>query len=365
MSNLSVADQLDRSIEVLLADPGAGVPASDGNLELLKIASELRWLPRPDFKARLKADLLERTFTSTTIPVDAGRTPQPTMEPGRRRNGVQADSDILPTLFGVGYGTYPVRRSNFAVSLVAHAAALALAVAASIWMMGSHSRVSHEIDLASTEVSLYVPPEYLAGHGGGGGGTHDKMNASNGVLPLTARRQITPPTVVVRNQESKIPIAPTVVAPPMPPQSLPLGDPLASSAAPPSNGLGGNGGIGGGSGGGIDGGNGPGVGTGWGGWTGGGPYRIGGGVSAPRAIYDPDPEYSDEARKAKYQGVVVLWVVVGADGTPKDIRISRSLGMGLDERAVEAVRRWRFEPARKDGRPVAVQLNIEVTFRLY
>jgi TonB family protein len=92
---------------------------------------------------------------------------------------------------------------------------------------------------------------------------------------------------------------------------------------------------------------------------------VGGGVSAPRAIFSPDPEYSEEARKAKYQGTVVLWVVVGADGRPHDLRVTRSLGLGLDEKAMEAVRTWKFEPAKKDGQAVAVQVNIEVNFRLY
>jgi TonB family protein len=98
---------------------------------------------------------------------------------------------------------------------------------------------------------------------------------------------------------------------------------------------------------------------------GGGVYRVGGGVSAPRVIYAPDPEFSEEARKAKYQGTVVLWLVVGSDGHTQKIRVQRTLGMGLDEKAVEAIRRWRFEPARKDGIPVAVQINVEVNFRLY
>jgi TonB family protein len=381
MSNLFIADQLDRSIEVLLAQPEGESPAVDDKAtdqsmrELLEIASQLRSLPRPQFKAQLKADLLERALTAPAIPVDVARIAQPALDlekPNvvtpqleKRRNGAPAHTDILPTLFGVGYGNYPVRRGNFALSLLAHAAALALAVVAGIWMMGSHANVSHSIDLTSTEVSLYIPPEVLRGHGGGGGGTHDKMNASNGALPLAARAQLTPPMVVVPNQEPKIPAPPTVVAPAMPPKSLPLGDPLASLAAPPSNGPGSDGGIGAGNAGGVGVGNGPGVGHGWGGGAGGGPYRFGGGVSAPRAIYDPDPEYSEEARKAKYQGVVVLWVVVGADGSAKDIHVSRSLGMGLDEKAIEAVRRWRFEPGMKDGRPVAVQLNIEVTFHLY
>jgi TonB family protein len=91
---------------------------------------------------------------------------------------------------------------------------------------------------------------------------------------------------------------------------------------------------------------------------------VGGGVSAPFAIFDPEPEYSDEARQAKYQGTVMLWVVVGTDGRPREIRVQRSLGMGLDEKAVAAVRRWKFKPSMKDGVPVAVQVNIEVVFQL-
>jgi len=94
-------------------------------------------------------------------------------------------------------------------------------------------------------------------------------------------------------------------------------------------------------------------------------YRVGGGVSAPRPVHAPSPEYSEQARKSSYQGTVVLWIVVGPDGRSRDIKVARSLGMGLDEKAIEAVRAWRFEPARKDGQPVAVQINVETSFRLY
>ena len=94
-------------------------------------------------------------------------------------------------------------------------------------------------------------------------------------------------------------------------------------------------------------------------------YRVGGGVTAPHPVYTPSPEYSDQARKSKYQGTVVLWMVIGSDGCPRDIKVARSLGMGLDEKAIEAVRAWRFEPARKYGQPVAVQINVETSFRLH
>jgi TonB family protein len=173
--------------------------------------------------------------------------------------------------------------------------------------------------------------------------------------------------VIVRNENPKLAVEPTVVVPPRIslPTTGPLGDPLSNVLGPPSSGTGSGGGIGSGSGGGVGSGRGPGVGPGYGGGIGGGVYRVGGGVSAPRALYAPDPEYSEEARKAKYQGTVVLWVIVGPDGRPHDIRIQRSVGMGLDEKAIEAVRTWKFEPARKDGQPVAVQINVEVNFRLY
>jgi TonB family protein len=180
------------------------------------------------------------------------------------------------------------------------------------------------------------------------------------------REQITPPAVIVRNEAPKLAIDPSVVAPPIQlTQMGALGDPLSNVIGPPSNGTGSGGGIGSGSGGGVGSGRGPGVGPGYGGGIGGGIYRVGGGVSAPRAIYAPDPEYSEEARKAKYQGTVVLWMIVGPDGHARDIRVTRSVGLGLDEKAIEAVRTWKFEPARKDGQAVAVQINVEVSFRLY
>jgi protein TonB len=81
-------------------------------------------------------------------------------------------------------------------------------------------------------------------------------------------------------------------------------------------------------------------------------------------IYNVDPIYSDEAREAKYQGTCVLVLIVGPDGRPRDINVTRTLGKGLDERAIEAVRQWKFSPATKDGKPVAAAINIEVTFRL-
>jgi TonB family protein len=141
------------------------------------------------------------------------------------------------------------------------------------------------------------------------------------------------------------------------------GDPLAK-VGPPSSGPGSGGGIGSGSGGGVGSGRGPGFGPGEGGGIGGGVYRIGGGVTAPTLIHKVEPEYSEEARKAKFQGTVVLYVVVDEKGMPRDIKVVRPLGLGLDEKAVEAVEKWRFRPGYLNGKAVAVAATVEVNFRL-
>jgi len=124
--------------------------------------------------------------------------------------------------------------------------------------------------------------------------------------------------------------------------------------------------MGNGNGGGLGNGNGGGYGNGTGGNIGGGIERIGGRVSAPVILHGPDPEFSDEARRAKYQGVCVISLIVDAQGNPQDIHVVRVLGMGLDEKAIEAVKQYKFKPAMKDGKtPVPVRTNIEINFHLY
>ena len=272
------------------------------------------------------------------------------------------------------WGDYNNRKQATVGTAVVHGLMVAALIAISI--AGAHAVkqqiLTPTVSLVAPEISDYIPISNKKNDtigGGGGGGDRDKLQAPKGKLPKTAMEQFTPPAVVIRNDNPKLPMEPTVVIPPqvkIPVVNMPtLGDPLAKVIGPPSNGTGSGGGIGSGSGGGVGSGEGPGVGPGRGGGIGGGVFRIGGGVSAPRPLFTPDPEYSEEARKAKYQGTCVLWLIVGADGRPRDIRVSRALGMGLDEKAIQAVRQWKFEPAMKEGRAVAVQLNVEVSFRLY
>jgi bla regulator protein blaR1 len=94
-------------------------------------------------------------------------------------------------------------------------------------------------------------------------------------------------------------------------------------------------------------------------------YHIGGDVSAPKLVYAPDPEFTEKARRAKYQGACVITTVIDAQGNPTQVQVVRHLGMGLDKKAVEAVKQYRFKPGMRLGNPVAVKVNIEVNFRLY
>lgn len=225
--------------------------------------------------------------------------------------------------------------------------------------------------IAPSPDSYTLPTSRKIISGGGGGGDHDPIPAPKGHLPKAALQQITPPAIVMRNEKPRLAVEPTVVVPPqvhvaenhMP--NLGVGSAPLMPAAPPSNGTGSGGGIGSGSGGGVGVGHGPGVGAGSGGGIGGGVYKVGGGISAPQAISAPDPDYTEEARRAKTQGTCVLWLIVDSAGRPRDIKVVRGLGLGLDAKALEAVRQWRFQPALKDGKPVDVQISVEVEFHLY
>lgn len=376
MSKASVYEELDQLVTAFIAEPDRDVASyvSTQGLrpelrELLEMTAQLEHVARPAFKAQLMQDLLDEAFVSDSIADVASYIPTHKSN-GNGANGhaprVSHHGDrVLPSLFGLEAAN-PMQRRNFAASMLLHTVAVGALVASSTWMV-REQEVRPRVTTVLTEIDAYVAAPALPKpkRGGGGGGEQSRLIASQGQPPKFAEEQFTPPVVVPQNPQPELPAVPTVLGRE---QNLPqlsrLGDPL-SNVVPASNGTGSRGGIGLDAGTGVGGGNGAGTGFGTKAGTGGGEWGFGGALRSPRPIYSPEPEYSDEARKVKHQGTVILWGVVGTDGLPRQLRVARSLGMGLDEKALEAVKNWRFDPAMKDGQPVAVQIKIEVNFRLH
>jgi periplasmic protein TonB len=268
-------------------------------------------------------------------------------------------------------GLTPGRRSpaSLAFAVVAHGAVLALILFAAIQTHVRTKAISVQSSAIDIKPWLPVTPHSKdTMGGGGGGGDHDLVDVSKGRLPQLARRQIVPPQIV-RNDNPKLAVEPTIVMPkniqPPDAQMPDIGLPTSSQVRMASNGAGSGAGMGSGRNGGIGSGYGTGYGPGSGGGWGGGIYHVCGGVSAPLVLSSVDPEYSDEARRAKFTGIVVVALVVDPSGMPQRVHVIRHLGMGLDEKAIEAVEQYRFRPAEYQGRPVPVEVNIEVNFQIY
>lgn len=269
---------------------------------------------------------------------------------------------VGPNLFSMfsaeSNGLYRAKRETFVFSLLGQAVILGLIV-----------YFTSCVIRGAPELTRHIPtmkdfPVVFSGHFGGGGGNHDPEPASHGNPPRASLDpQLAPPTVRMPTEIPKLAVPMTVeVAPDVKlPQGGQLGDPMSKFAGVLSDGTGGPGGMGDGC---CDG-----VGSYAGPHVGNGPpgiYPAGkNGVTVPEAIYKPDPSFSEEARKKKAQGVVTIFVVVGKDGRAHNLRVGQSAGMGLDEKALEAVRNWRFKPATLNGQPVATQIAVEVDFHLY
>lgn len=244
-----------------------------------------------------------------------------------------------------------------------------LKVAQDVKAVGKNSNVIiTPVDISPYQAKLQ--PAKNQAHGGGGGGEHNPIPVTKGKLPkFSMQAQLAPPALP-RNLHPILAVTPTLIGP----DALKVpninsdhwGDPLAKFDTD-SNGSGSGGGMGSGSGGGIGSGKGGGLGPGEGGGTGGGIFNAGtGGVGNPECVYCPRPDYSDEARKAKYQGDVLLSVVVLPNGKASDIEVIKSPGMGLDQKAIEAVKTWQFKPANgPDGKPVKARVQVIVTFQLF
>ena len=193
---------------------------------------------------------------------------------------------------------------------------------------------------------------------GGGGGQRGPTPVTKGTPPKFADQQIVPPKAPPM-VEPKIKIQPTIEVQKDVKMASSL--PQIGVANSPLVGMS----MGNGRGTGLGSGNGSGLGPGTGGNTGGGLRHIGGGVSAPQLIFQVDPEFSEEARKAKVAGIVVVSLWVGPDGRPSNVHVVQGIGMGLNEKAVEAVKQYRFKPAMENGKPVTVDLNVEVNFQIF
>jgi periplasmic protein TonB len=216
------------------------------------------------------------------------------------------------------------------------------------------------IDLTHWNLPLLVK----GNRSGGGGGSNDLVDPIEGRPPKVEPMPIAPPQVAIIDKP-KLAVDPAIAAPDirLPENNMPnIGIAKSPNVTLNSNGPGAHGGIGWRG----SGGDGPGEGPGYGPGSDAGVYVPGrGGVTAPVPIFAPEAEFSDEARREKYQGVCVVALIVDAHGYPQNVHVVQHLGMGLDEKAIEAIRKYRFKPATKDGKPVAAVMTVEVDFRLF
>jgi periplasmic protein TonB len=259
------------------------------------------------------------------------------------------------------------------IAFAVHAGVVALLITPFVIWTTQTKAEKKPVSTVAIDLSDYVaklPPGANKAGGGGGGGDRSPEPPTKGKAPRFTMTQLTPPTAVIKNPNPKLPAEPTLLGPPelkiANPNLSNFGDPLAA-AVTMSNGPGGGGGIGTGGGGGIGSGDGAGLGPGSGGGTGGGAFHAGlNGVGLPSCFYMPNPPYSEEARKAKYSGTVLVEAVVTLDGKLTNLRVLKSPGLGLDDNTIQTLKTWRCKPAMgPNGRPVPVIVPFEVNFRLY
>jgi periplasmic protein TonB len=268
------------------------------------------------------------------------------------------------------------------ISLFFHAAILGVII---FIISESPASTLQKDNIVYVDNPVYLPEgmgDGRDGGGGGGGGKNQAAPPQTGALPETTREQMIAPDPT--NPQPLMPAddllaqVPSVQMPIDLPRNLSL--PIGDISGPPnpsgSSGSGSGGGIGTGQGSGIGSGQGSGVGPGSGGGMGGGsgggigkgvgPYVAGDGVNSPIPLVQPKPPYTEEARKARATGQVIIQAIVRENGTVDSFKVLRGLGYGLDESAINAIAtKWRFKPGTKNGTPVPVLVNIEVLFQLY
>jgi protein TonB len=363
-------------------------------------------MSQPLFEEVFTADELARAAGVTTIEVQAAiasgeiqpipgtsfiGAPDAIRAGTRLRGAAIARSNSGQHLFAATTGRASAER-RAGLPAFASSALHAGLIAVALWFSaGTDTAAVDETPPAPTRLVFIMSPG--PGGGGGGGGLRNpfpppKVQRRGPQRPRVSVPAVTPKPVVTTRREVEKPKDPTPLVTPTPrPVERPL-DPLPSrvlvapvvaAAADPreregvieqtrdtaaSQGPGVGGGAGAGQGTGNGEGLGAGIGEGAGGGTGGGPYRPGSGIQAPRLLREVKAEYTDEARRRGMTGDVVLEIVVRRDGSVGDVSVLKGLGSGLDQRAIAAVRQWRFDPARLRGTPVDVIVEVAVEFTL-
>ena len=254
----------------------------------------------------------------------------------------------------------PRSQASFWTAILTHGVLLALVAL----LIARHVKIAAPIppQVATLVAPTPPPPPPImprAEKMGGGGGQHDLAPVSKGHLPKFADTQIVPPKAPP-TFPPKLAVEPTVVVQ----KDLKLADNKMPDLGLPSSTLAGNS-LGNGNGTGIGSGSGSGIGPGSGGNYGGGVMHIGGSVRPPVLVSQVDPEFSEEARKAKFSGNVEVYLWVDENGNASHVKVVRGVGMGLDEKAIEAVRQYKFKPAMQNGKPVKVDLYVDVNFQIF
>jgi periplasmic protein TonB len=270
------------------------------------------------------------------------------------------------------FADYPLAfkrdKTSSTISFVIHtfviALVLTLTLKARTFITPQPISIVTPVDFKLSTPPMILPVAKLAG-GGGGGGANDLVEASKGHLPTIAKLEVAPPQIS-RIEHPKLAVEPAMQV--KMPDSNNLSDfgmAKLPQIALASQGRGSGSGFGQGLGGGIGAGHGSGEGQGSDGGYGGGLMSVGGGVAAPRVLHSVEPEFTEDARRANFQGSVSIKLIVDSQGNPQNVQLVRHLGMGLDEKALEAVRQYKFKPAMYQGHPVSVQIVIDVDFHLH
>jgi TonB family protein len=335
-------------------------------------------VPEEDVRTALLAAGCTDGYAMRAVAVDVGRTLVTRAKTRGRRD--QPNAGMFSLISDGSLSTRAPKGMPFALSGTLHAGFIAAAIF--IAALGTVPTAAKQwVDDQDHEPLKFV---FLAtpGPGGGGGGGGLEQHAPPPKAMAEGPRKISSP---VPRREPPKPLVAKVDPPEPKPEPL-KAEPLPALMAPvvaapadtrsrvgiledttaenQSRGTGTGGGVGSGAGTGIGEGQGQGIGPGSGGGMGGGPYRPGSGIEAPRLLKEVTADYTEEARRANIEGSVLLEIVVKSDGTVGDPRVMRSLGAGLDQRAVQAVRQWRFAPARRLGAPVDVIVQVSVEFKL-